>query len=180
MLGLESLEQKLREGNGKTARATVLTAKDGVAMQYSGIHNNNGGFGGTDITRHHYTLRVEPEGEEPFEAKIVIRADKLGGPAMAWRLSPGATAAVLYDPDDHRKVAFDVAAMQAANQGRRHSIVELAAAAAAAAEQRSVPSVESVSDPGSEIDKLKELADLRDRGALTDAEFGAEKLKLLS
>jgi hypothetical protein len=179
MLGLESLEQKLREGNGKTARATVLTAKDGVAMQYSGIHNNNGGFGGTDITRHHYTLRVEPEGEEPFEAKIVIRADKLGGPAMAWRLSPGATAAVLYDPDDHRKVAFDVAAMQAANQGRRHSIVELAAAAAAA-EQLSVPPVKSVSDPGSEIDQLKELADLRDRGALTDAEFEAEKSKLLS
>jgi hypothetical protein len=178
MLGLESLEQKLREGNGKTARATVLTAKDGVAMQYSGIHNNNGGFGGTDITRHHYTLRVEPEGEEPFEAKIVIRADKLGGPAMAWRLSPGATAAVLYDPDDHRKVAFDVAAMQAANQGRRHSIVELAAAAAA--EQLSVPPVKSVSDPGSEIDQLKELADLRDRGALTDAEFEAEKSKLLS
>jgi len=177
MLGLESLEQKLREGNGKTARATVLTAKDGVAMQYSGIHNNNGGFGGTDITRHHYTLRVEPEGEEPFEAKIVIRADKLGGPAMAWRLSPGATAAVLYDPDDHRKVAFDVAAMQAANQGRRHSIVELAAAAA---EQLSVPPVKSVSDPGSEIDQLKELADLRDRGALTDAEFEAEKSKLLS
>jgi len=179
MLGLESLEQKLREGNGKTARATVLTAKDGVAMQYSGIHNNNGGFGGTDITRHHYTLRVEPEGEEPFEAKIVIRADKLGGPAMAWRLSPGATAAVLYDPDDHRKVAFDVAALQAANQGRRHSIVELAAAAAAA-EQLSVPPVKSVSDPGSEIDQLKELADLRDRGALTDAEFEAEKSKLLS
>jgi len=178
MLGLESLEQKLREGNGKTARATVLTAKDGVAMQYSGIHNNNGGFGGTDITRHHYTLRVEPEGEEPFEAKIVIRADKLGGPATAWRLSPGATAAVLYDPDDHRKVAFDVAAMQAANQGRRHSIVELAAAAAA--EQLSVPPVKSVSDPGSEIDQLKELADLRDRGALTDAEFEAEKSKLLS
>jgi len=177
MLGLESLEQKLREGNGKTARATVLTAKDGVAMQYSGIHNNNGGFGGTDITRHHYTLRVEPEGEEPFEAKIVIRADKLGGPATAWRLSPGATAAVLYDPDDHRKVAFDVAAMQAANQGRRHSIVELAAAAA---EQLSVPPVKSVSDPGSEIDQLKELADLRDRGALTDAEFEAEKSKLLS
>ena len=176
MLGLESLEQKLREGNGKTARATVLTAKDGVAMQYSGIHNNNGGFGGTDITRHHYTLRVEPEGEEPFEAKIVIRADKLGGPATAWRLSPGATAAVLYDPDDHRKVAFDVAALQAANQGRRHSIVELAAAA----EQLSVPPVKSVSDPGSEIDQLKELADLRDRGALTDAEFEAEKSKLLS
>jgi hypothetical protein len=36
------------------------------------------------------------------------------------------------------------------------------------------------SDPGSEIDKLKELADLRDRGALTEAEFEAEKSKLLS
>jgi hypothetical protein len=37
-----------------------------------------------------------------------------------------------------------------------------------------------VPEPGSEIAKLKDLADLRDRGVITQAEFEAEKAKLLN
>jgi hypothetical protein len=83
---------------------------------------------------------------------------------------------VLYDPDDHGKVAFDSEAMQAANDDRGYRVIDGAALAA----QASMPAVETAPAPGSEVDKLKELADLRDRGALTDAEFEAEKAKLLS
>jgi hypothetical protein len=170
VFGSKSLEEKLREGNGKSAMATVLSEKDGVHMQNSGLRNNNGGIGGTDITRLHYTLRVEPEGEAPFEVKVDIRADQLK--VNRWRLGP--TVPVLYDPRDHAKVAFDTAAMQASGQGRRHHIESLADIPPALRSR-----LQPVPVPGNELEQLKELADLHDRGALTDAEFEAGKARLL-
>ena len=41
------------------------------------------------------------------------------------------------------------------------------------------PAPETVAAPPSRVDQLQSLADLRDRGALTDAEFDVEKKRLL-
>jgi hypothetical protein len=166
MLGFESLEQKLREGNGKRAKATVLQAKDGI---HTTMNGDSHGYGGTDITRWHYLLRVEPDGEPPFEAKVVIRINKLDGAAP----HEGESVLVLYDPDDHDKVAFAVAETKeqrvSAWQSRLQGL-QLTPAA-------SPPPPDPIHD---QIDQLQKLADLHDRGALTDAEFQAEKAKLLS
>jgi hypothetical protein len=153
--------------------ATVLSEKDGIHLQASGLHHNNGGIGGTDVTRLHYTLRVEPEGEAPFEVNLAIRADQLK--VNRWRLGP--SVPVLYDPGDHDRVAFDTAALQSSGAGRRHHIENLVGSGqkgyTAATSGPAVPQ-------GAEVEQLKQLADLRDRGVLTDAEFVAEKAKLLA
>jgi hypothetical protein len=53
-------------------------------------------------------LSVAPEGDEPFEAKIVIRANQLEFLGLdSHSLTPGKTAWVLYDPDDHSMIAFE-------------------------------------------------------------------------
>ncbi len=117
MFGSGSLEQKLREGNGKSAKARVLDEQDGIHVRFNGPHHTKGGLGGEDVTRLHYTLRVEPDGEESFEAKIVIRADQMR--TSRWR--PGQTVLVLYDPQDHGKVAFDFDAMDAVIKASREA-----------------------------------------------------------
>jgi hypothetical protein len=160
MLGFKSLEQKLREGNGKSAKATVLKVKAGI---YTTEGGSSDGWGGTDITRYHYTLQVQPDGEPPFEAKVVIRHNKLSG------VEQGATVAVLYDPDDRSKVAFDLASTkQQVEQEWADSIRGFQPVA-----PQPAPAI-------SAVDQLQKLADLRDRGALTQAEFEAEKAKILS
>jgi hypothetical protein len=81
--------------------------------------------------------------------------------------------AVLFDPDDHGNVALDVEATQAqaAARGQQGGRV------IRAGETLVMPADRSAPDP---IDKLKELADLHDRGALTDEEFASQKAKLLN
>jgi putative oligomerization/nucleic acid binding protein len=162
MLGFGSLEQKLREEGGRQAQATVLKAKQGIPTSMS----EGSAMYGEDITRWHYLLRVEPEGEEPFEAKIVIRINHLDGLS----LQEGEKAIVLYDPDDHRKVAFDVKA----TEGRRQ----------AAWQQRTIEyeppqPVAAAPSEGDKLDALGKLADLKQRGVLTEAEFDVEKAKIL-
>jgi hypothetical protein len=161
MLGFKSLEQKLREGNGKTARATVLTVKAGIYTTEGGGEH---GYGGTDITRYHYTLRVEPDGEQPFEAKVVIRHNKLSD------VEAGATVAVLYDPDDHDNVAFDLAGTK--QQVEQEWEERIRAFQPAVAPPAPAPAT-------TEVDQLAKLADLHDRGVLTQAEFDTEKAKIL-
>jgi hypothetical protein len=77
---------------------------------------------------------------------------------------------VLYEPDDHEKVAFaiaETAAQRTAAWQSRMQGWQLAPA----------PPPDPIHD---QIDQLQKLALLHDRGALTDAEFQAEKAKLLS
>lgn len=176
MLGSGSLEQKLRAGNGRSATATVLSRKDGIQL-YSG-QASEGNALGKNITRHHYRLRVEPDGEEPFEAKIVIRSDQMG----KWSGQLPTRAPVLYDPHDRSRVAFDFDAMNA-NQRKLHDEwmqeVQASGRDISSLLQRPAAYEHEAPAPGNEIEKLTRLADLRDRGALTDAEFEAEKAKLL-
>lgn len=125
-------------------------------------------------------------------------------------LKPGKTAWVLYDPDDHSKVTLDSDTKYAemlqqskvatARALQLQQSTEQTAPAPPGwypdpsgapgqcywdgrnwiAAQPSVPATAPVPEPGSEIAKLKDLADLRDRGVITQAEFEAEKAKLLN
>lgn len=174
MLGFKSLEEKLR-ANGATAKATVLEQKAGIHT-YKGV--DPAGFGGTDVTPHHFKLRVEPDGGEPFEAKAVVRANEL------WPMpKPGAVVPVFYDPNDHDKVAIDAkaaGAQQQAEQDQRVASVQQQGIAKLEAMQERLAAVmqpqESAPDTVAELQKL---ADLHARGALTDAEFAGAKAKLI-
>jgi hypothetical protein len=175
MLGIKSLEEKLRASNAATANATVLEQK-------AGIHADKGvdavGFGGTDVTRHHFRLRVEPDGGEPFEAKAVVRADQL------WPMpQPGAIVPVFYDPNDHDKVAIDTKAAGAQQQAAQEQL-------AANIQQQGIAKMEQIQERLAAVMKpqesapdtvaqLQKLADLHTRGALTDAEFASAKAKLI-
>jgi hypothetical protein len=169
MFGSGSLEDQLRKEGAKTAPATVLSEKDGFQMREGGAYNT-----GKDITRLHFTVRVEPEDEPAFEAKIVIRRDHMRIGQWGFRRPK---VAVLYDPKDHGRVAFDFDAMaaedgSAARAARLKEVVDAA--------QAGEP-LTSASGPATDdtIDTLQKLGDLRDRGVLTDAEFAAQKAKLL-
>jgi hypothetical protein len=175
MLGRKSPEEKLREGNGERATATVLQRKDGADIALGVDHNLSTGVPKWmdhegDIQKHSYTLRVEPAGEPAFEAQVAIRENHLHGlraPGI------GDTVAVLFNPDDHGDVAFDIEATrtQAAERNEQQGRVIRAGGARIIAPQQNAPDA---------VDKLKELADLHDRGALTDAEFASQKAKLLA
>jgi hypothetical protein len=100
MFGRKSLEEKLREGNGASAPATILDRKNAVAVGVTG----QSGLGGS---RHRLALRVEPAGQAPFEAEVAVADEKFPQWEMA---EPGWAVVVLYDPKDHSKVALDVEA----------------------------------------------------------------------
>jgi hypothetical protein len=96
---------------------------------------------------------------------------------------------VRYDPADHSTARLDVPALEAP--------LEAAGAAQAARRDAALASLgEPAADPppeaavdlssagsgasGSDLeDRLRKLADLRDRGALNDAEFAAAKAQIL-
>jgi hypothetical protein len=94
----DRLEKKLRE-SGRAARAEILS------MRTEGRGNKATAFGATDDdltkawTNCWLHLRVMPEGEAPFEAKVRTRLNTFK--------SQGDTVPVLYDPDDHDKVFVD-------------------------------------------------------------------------
>jgi hypothetical protein len=163
MLGFKSLEAKLRDGDGKSAQATVLEHKVGIHTTEGGDEH---GFGGTDITRHHFKLRVQPQGEQAFEAKAVIRANHL------WPMpDEGDLIPVLYDPNDLKKVAIDTEAFDGQRQADIEQAEQVRHQISSSLIQPQKP------DP---IAQLEKLAALHDRGVLTDAEFQAEKAKLLA
>jgi hypothetical protein len=66
MFKSRSSGEKPREGKVKRAKATVLTADYNPSPW-------QGSGGGPSWALHHYTLRVEPEDEGPFEANIAFR-----------------------------------------------------------------------------------------------------------
>ena len=104
-------------------------------------------------------VRVEPDGEPVFDAKIGVWLGVDSRPSEGW-LVP-----VLYDPSDHRKVALDRSrlAQEAANRANHARLV-------AAASQQAADSP---------VEQLTKLMELHGRGVFTDAEYEAQKQKLL-
>lgn len=137
------------------------------------------------------TLRVTPDGAAPFDA--VIRAPfpaSEGGPSM------GRLIGVVYDPNNHGRLAIDpnapVASFGQVQAGMQQHIIDQAMRSstggaiftggrwiqggpAAQPASTGTPPAAAPSLAG----ELEKLASLRDQGALTEAEFQAQKAKLL-
>lgn len=200
MLGkLSNRTIKRLEENGRRANATVLEiASRGMTI----THGNDAIVANTKVvlkTR----LRVEPDGEPAFEVHEKFRFSQFAIP------SAGSVVPVVYDPDDHDKIMLDespAAVTQAAmsqagmSADQMNLVSQLQQAAASGvdrsqmrdmarqwAEQHGATVVDgsgfgapAPAPAESVADQLEKLADLRDRGVLTGAEFEAQKAKLLS
>jgi Short C-terminal domain len=180
-MGEVSLEE-LRASGGKPARAMITNAKSGRKLK-----------GDPSQIVWKVTLRVTPDDAGPFDATLQVPfpASK-GGPSL------GSLIGVVYDPHNHSKLAVDPTAETASwgqlQAGMQQHMVDqamhkagtavfvggqwiggnspVAQPASAAAPPPAAPS-------GGLADELERLATLRDQGALTDAEFQAQKAKLL-
>src|SRR3954447_6573683 len=187
MLGKPSkrLKKQLEE-NGKRANATVVEiAEKGMAV----TRGAEGVIGNTELALKTH-LRVQPDDEPEFEVKKRFSFPQMAVPGA------GQTVPVLYDPQDHDKIIVDYspeaqqsAAFSAAgiDPGQIGQLMEQAQQMRAQAGQMpgmgQVPGMtppapaQPQADP---VEQLEKLAKLKESGALTDAEFEAEKAKILS
>jgi hypothetical protein len=197
------LERKLKEHGGKRAWATVLESEREWAS--TGGANVSPGQAGSMTIHQQLKLHVEPEGETPFESTV----KQVFNDSYGWHIpQEGYSVAVIYDPDDHSKLVIDLEAMPVAPgvdrdeasarheramamqdpEARRQQIEEMKAKALAQAQSASgmQEMIAKASPPapgataGPDVaDELTKLADLRDRGVLSAAEFEVQKAKLL-
>jgi hypothetical protein len=116
------------------------------------------------------TLRVEPEDEQEFAVQTKIKWPMY----QRGDLKVGAAVPVLYDPDDHDAVIYDPSEARGNARTQNDPNTPLAAPA-----QPTSGAAAPATDSLDRLHRLKELAELRDRGTLTDAEFAAEKAKIL-
>jgi hypothetical protein len=137
--------KKLAESGGVRTQATVVTPKRGNTVSGSAMDMSiaQGSF-----TRK-LTVKIEPPGESPFEADITARAQSDN------TFFPGLRVAVLYDPKDHAKVAFD--------QGRDSTLAGFAEQMTDGHPGGNAASVESVlkevmADPSSAASRGQDLA----------------------
>jgi hypothetical protein len=93
----KNLAAKLREQGGVEAAATIV---DAAILWTSQGHTNSADVDAPGTTKHcEVTVRVEPEALPPFEAKF-----KQTFPDHIPH--PGQQAKVIYDPDEHSKIAI--------------------------------------------------------------------------
>jgi Short C-terminal domain len=195
------LEHKLKEQGGKQAWATVLESEK--QWSSSGGMNMAPGQAGSMTIHQKIKLRVEPEEEPTFEATVHQVFNDLHGwhvPEQGW------SVIVIYDSNDPSKLVIDVDKMPDGPgvdrdeavarhervmarvkdpEARRQQIEEMKAKAAAQAQaaiglQEMMAARAQAASPKPDVaDQLTKLADLRDRGVLSDAEFEAQKAKIL-
>ena len=185
------LENELRE-HGRSASAEIVsitTLGTGASMGWMFSDDS-------DITTNWFlcrlTVRVTPPGEPAFEKTVNSRLNTMK--------QKGGEVPVLYDPDDHDRLVVDykadaqlrMDAQEAADRGikeweerygkdgnkgeddhastgRHHHGAGSASAGTPAATGSDV-----------RMDRLQQLSDLRDHGALTDAQFAEATKKILS
>jgi non-canonical (house-cleaning) NTP pyrophosphatase len=192
----KGLEKTLMENGGTVAWATVLDGKDKWSTA-----SGSGFYAPSKVTEHmRLKLRVEPEGETPFEADF-SQAFSGSVPFTGWQCK------VVYDPADRSRIAViegSVAPPGVTHEQAERSATRRAEMSAAVKSGKLAEYVEErkaqalrgelggtvfvngqmmsgpVSPQPSVVDQMTKLAALRDRGALTEAEFNAEKAKLLA
>jgi len=200
MFGKQShRDQKNLEEHGRRAEAVVLDiAERGMALTTGSAQ---GIVANTEVSLK-ARLRVEPDGEVPFEVDKLFRFPQLSLPSVGSRLS------VIYDPDDHDNIMVDrsfggvkvagtdlgsiLATVKANSADPNATRQDLAAALTAQLgltdSSQFMPGGLSAFGVGSAptppaadpIEKLEKLGKLRDSGVLTDEEFAAQKAKLLA
>jgi len=197
----KGLEQELSEKGGVVAWATILDAK---TRWTSGSNYENGPYTVGNHSHMTVTLKVQPDGEPEFEAKFrqtfAGHAPRPGGRAkVIYDPKDHSKIAVregqVYPPGiSPDKVARQREHMREAEEaresGRMDEYIERrkaeAMAAAGVEDNEAILKASRLVIAGDDAgktdvaDELSKLADLRDRGALTDAEFEAQKARLLS
>jgi len=186
MLGKPSkkLKKELQE-SGTRANATIIEiAEKGMAV----TRGAEGVVANTEIALKTH-LRVQPENEPEFEVKKRFSFPQMAVPAA------GQTVPVLYDPQDHDKIIVDYspeaqqsAAFSAAgiDAGQIGQLMQQAQQMQAQAGQMQggmgqVPGMAPAAQPQADpVAQLEKLAKLKESGALTEAEFEAEKAKILN
>lgn len=191
MLGKPSKKLKKQlEETGKRVNATVVEiAERGMAV----TRGAEGVISNTELALKAH-LRVQPDDEPEFEVKKRFSFPQLAVP------SAGQTIPVLYDAADHDKIIVDYSpeAQQAAafsaagvDPNQIGQLMEQAQQmrAQAAQMQGGMPGMgqmPGMAAPGpaqpqaDPVEQLEKLAKLKDSGALTEAEFEAEKAKILN
>jgi hypothetical protein len=97
MFGFHPLLRHELEKKGKRAFATVVECKETHLLETAGDPS----VVSSTERMWKLVLRVEPEGEQPFEAKVDEYLPQLSATSV------GDKFPVLYDPDDHSKVVVD-------------------------------------------------------------------------
>jgi hypothetical protein len=181
MLGKPSKRMtKKLEGSGKRANATVVEiAEKGMSV----TSGPEGVIASTELvlkTR----LKVQPDDEPEFEVTERFRYPQLAVP------SPGMVLPVIYDPQDHEKIMIDrspEAQQQAAlsqagiDPGALGQMISQAQQMQAGMPGTGqMPGMAAPAQPQDDhVEQLEKLVALKEKGALTDAEFEAEKAKIL-
>ncbi len=176
------VEEQLAQEGGVVAWATITNLSGEWNTARAGNFSQV-----TSRTKHvRITLMVRPERGEPFEASF-RQAFTQTQPFKGWQCK------VIYDPRDPSRIAVLEATITppgidhatAESVGRMRS--EAMAAARSGNMTEYIESLKARAVPGQApapkpdvVDQLTKLADLRDRGVLTEAEFEAQKAKLLA
>ena len=146
----EDHRAEILAGGGQPAKAVVAEWKTRMKVAESGY----GGIPMGHVIWYRLSVTVEPEGAQAFPAVIKYHGYFTNGQEPP---ASGSTINVLYHPTDPRKIAY------VPGYGSTDT----------------APSADRLGGD-QVITGLTELADLRDRGALTDAEFEAQKQRILS
>lgn len=166
---------RLREhllAHGKSAPAEILEFKE-----RPWANRRPGELGAHGVYR--LKLRVSPPDGPPFEVEIT---DEWRPARFVYEPRVGDKVSVLYDPGNHSKVVLGGSAVVGStkggtgmSRGDAGQDDELALLAAFdAEEQQAAPPAGSA-----RLDQLKQLGELHASGVLTDAEFAAEKARIL-
>ena len=181
MLGKPSKKLKKElEASGKRANATIIEiAEKGMAV----TRGAEGVVANTEIALKTH-LRVTPDDEPEFEVKKRFSFPQMAVPGA------GQTVPVLYDPNDHDKIIVDYspeaqqgAAFSAAgiDPSQIGALMEQAQQMQSGMGQMPAMTPPAAAQPQADpVAQLEKLAKLKESGALTEAEFEAEKAKILS
>ena len=148
---------------GTQGTAKVLTAKETSWAMSAGEYE---GIGAPSVWK--YGLQVDVSGKDPYETTLYVCA----------HLRSGDTVPVYVSPHNSKRVTVDLKALGAArdaelrSEGTRRVTAGGTVIRERPARHPAAPTVDVA-------DELTKLADLRDRGVLSDAEFESQKGKLL-
>jgi hypothetical protein len=189
-----------KEASAESDTSWTSTPAEILDVKYGLVHTTSTGVDAM-YDRHSASkklrLRVEPPGDQPYEATLKIERDGPTTPDL-----PGTRFAVLVDPSDPQHLALPAdptymlpggqtwepehgiagAIAAAAKRGDAKEIMRLTAEAREkAAGAQANPPIASPAAGGAvdPLDRLDKLAKLRDSGALTEQEFQTEKAKIL-
>jgi hypothetical protein len=153
-------EAKVRKHGGSPALATIIGFDD----RFNVAEGHMGDAGATNEDHYSLTIRVEPDDEPAFDARL--REHRLIISA-ADRPRVGDRIAILYNPRDHSEVVRDLSieGRMALNQAIHPG--------------GSDPAVTPTATVGGPVDELERLSQMHASGALSDEEFATAKRRIL-